>query len=124
MILRPGKVNCVYSRISSGHCSRLTCLLTLVLWRQHRTCTNFLGLCQAKKYDGSSFHRSIPSFMIQGGRAISGDGKEDASLWGGAFPDEFDDRLKHNKRGVLSSANAGPNTNKRQFFVSDDKIPS
>lgn len=88
------------------------------LWCRHRTCTNFLGLCQAKKYDGTSFHRSIPSFMIQGGRAISGEGTDDASLWGGAFADEFDDRLKHDKIGVLSSANAGPNTNKRQFFVS------
>mmetsp|Transcript_42692 Transcript_42692/g.103247 ORF Transcript_42692/g.103247 Transcript_42692/m.103247 type:complete len:418 (-) Transcript_42692:54-1307(-) len=88
-----------------------------------RTCTNFLGLCQAKKYDGTSFHRSIPSFMIQGGRHISGDGKDDASLWGGAFADEFDDRLKHDQRGVLSSANAGPNTNKRQFFITFKATP-
>lgn len=80
-----------------------------------RTCTNFLGLCQAQKYDNTTFHRSIPNFMIQGGSDKSG---KDASLWGTAFVDEFDDRLKHNTAGVLSSANAGPNTNKRQFFVS------
>lgn len=53
--------------------------------------------------------------MIQGGSSKSGD---DASIWGPAFVDEFDDRLKHVGVGVLSSANAGPNTNKRQFFVS------
>ena len=79
-----------------------------------RTCTNFLGLCEAKAYDGTSFHRLIPGFMIQGGKATVG---EDASLWGPAFQDEFDDRLKHTGPGRLSMANAGPGTNKRQFFV-------
>lgn len=54
--------------------------------------------------------------MVQGGRSKDGD---DSSLWGPAFVDEFDDRLKHDGIGVLSSANAGPNTNKRQFFVSN-----
>jgi cyclophilin family peptidyl-prolyl cis-trans isomerase len=53
--------------------------------------------------------------MIQGGRSNSG---EDASIWGSPFVDEFDDRLKHIGDGIISSANAGPNTNKRQFFVS------
>jgi peptidyl-prolyl cis-trans isomerase-like protein 2 len=79
-----------------------------------RTCTNFLGLCQAKKYDGTSFHRLIPGFMLQGGKAKVG---EDASLWGPAFQDEFDDRLKHTGSGMLSMANAGPGTNKRQFYI-------
>ena len=64
-----------------------------------RTCTNFLGLCQAQKYDNTTFHRLIPNFMIQGGSDKSG---KDASLWGPAFVDEFDDRLKHNMAGVLS----------------------
>mmetsp|Transcript_7908 Transcript_7908/g.12101 ORF Transcript_7908/g.12101 Transcript_7908/m.12101 type:complete len:302 (-) Transcript_7908:1548-2453(-) len=77
-----------------------------------RTCTNFLGLAEAGKYDGSQFHRLIPSFMIQGGK-----GEPDGSLWGGAFVDEFDDRLKHDAEGILSMANAGPKTNKRQFFL-------
>ncbi|CAJ1967962.1 unnamed protein product [Cylindrotheca closterium] len=89
-----------------------------------RTCTNFLGLCQAKKYDGTAFHRSISSFMIQGGQRLSGEGnKDDMSLWGGTFADEFDDRLKHDQRGVLSSANGGPNTNKRQFFITFKATP-
>ena len=85
-----------------------------------RTCTNFLGLCQAKKYDGTTFHRLIPSFMIQGGKAKVG---EDASLWGPAFADEFDDRLKHTGSGILSMANAGPGTNKRQFFITFKSCP-
>lgn len=80
-----------------------------------RTCTNFLGLVEAKKYDGTSFHRLIPNFMVQGGKAKSG--SEDASLWGPSFVDEFDDRLKHVDAGVVSMANTGPGTNKRQFFI-------
>lgn len=86
-----------------------------------RTCTNFLGLCQAKKYDGTAFHRLVPNFMIQGGKAKVGD--EDASLWGPAFPDEFDDRLKHTGSGILSMANAGAGTNKRQFFITFKSCP-
>ena len=77
-----------------------------------RTCTNFLGLAEAGKYDGSKFHRLIPTFMIQGGK-----GDPDDSLWGGPFDDEFDDRLKHDSEGILSMANSGPRTNKRQFFI-------
>jgi peptidyl-prolyl cis-trans isomerase-like 2 len=93
-----------------------------------RACANFLGLCQKHEYDGSVFHRLIPSFMIQGGRKSgsgASDGQEDddnnnvedESLWGGPFADEFDDRLKHSGAGVVSMANAGPGTNRRQFFV-------
>jgi peptidyl-prolyl cis-trans isomerase-like 2 len=80
-----------------------------------RTCTNFLGLCRAGKYNDTTFHRLIKSFMIQGGKA--NDGTLDESFWGGAFEDEFDDRLKHTGGGILSMANAGANTNNRQFFV-------
>jgi peptidyl-prolyl cis-trans isomerase-like protein 2 len=86
-----------------------------------RTCTNFLGLVQAKKYDGTTFHRLIPNFMIQGGKAKSGG--EDASLWGPSFVDEFDDRLKHVAGGVVSMANSGPGTNKRQFFITFKSCP-
>eukprot|EP00934_Nitzschia_sp_Nitz4_P007616 Nitzschia sp. Nitz4//scaffold92_size79448//69088//70770//NITZ4_005403-RA/size79448-processed-gene-0.63-mRNA-1//1//CDS//3329560222//7606//frame0 len=85
-----------------------------------RTCTNFLGLCEAKKYDKTTFHRLIPKFMIQGGKSKIG---EDASLWGPAFEDEFDDRLKHTGAGIVSMANAGPKTNKRQFFITFHSCP-
>jgi peptidyl-prolyl cis-trans isomerase-like protein 2 len=85
-----------------------------------RTCTNFLGLCEANKYQNTKFHRLIPNFMIQGGKSTTDD---DASLWGPAFADEFDDRLKHTGGGVVSMANAGPGTNKRQFFMTFKSCP-
>ena len=84
-----------------------------------RTCTNFLGLAAQGKYNGTRFHRLIPTFMIQGGR----DKADDNSLWGGAFEDEFDDRLVHKGEGILSMANAGTNTNKRQFFITFGNAP-
>ena len=87
-----------------------------------RTCTNFLTLCEEGKYDGSKFHRLIPSFCIQGGKPAQEDEVE-KSIWGGSFADEFDDRLKHEGTGILSMANAGKNTNKRQFFITFKSCP-
>lgn len=80
-----------------------------------RTCANFLGLCRQSAYNGCRFHRLIPSFMIQGGKPT--DGLMEESYWGGSFRDEFDDRLKHGLPGVVSMANSGEHTNKRQFFI-------
>ena len=97
-----------------------------------RTCTNFLGLCQDKAYDNTLFHRLIPKFMIQGGKKKNtktqqnsgkSDKDDDSSWWGPSFRDEFDDRLKHTGKGILSMANAGPHTNKRQFFITFDACP-
>ena len=87
-----------------------------------RTCINFLGLCKLGKYDSSTFHRLIPSFMIQGGTPSKPEEKEEC-IWGGSFPDEFDDRLKHHGEGILSMANAGPDTNKQQFFLTFRSCP-
>eukprot|EP00588_Corethron_pennatum_P008370 CAMPEP_0194290662 /NCGR_PEP_ID=MMETSP0169-20130528/41779_1 /TAXON_ID=218684 /ORGANISM="Corethron pennatum, Strain L29A3" /LENGTH=578 /DNA_ID=CAMNT_0039038321 /DNA_START=41 /DNA_END=1773 /DNA_ORIENTATION=+ len=84
-----------------------------------RTAANFIGLASLGKYEGSIFHRNIPNFMIQGG-APPGKTKGGESVWGGSFADEFDDRLKHDGRGVLSMANSGPGTNKSQFFITFD----
>lgn len=81
-----------------------------------RTTVNFLGLAAKGAYDGSLFHRCIRNFMIQGGKPASGKG-EGKSLWGSPFKDEFDNRLKHDGRGILSMANSGPNTNGSQFFI-------
>jgi len=81
-----------------------------------RTCTSFLGLCRQGRYNGTTFHRLIPNFMIQGGKAMEPQ-QEDSSIWGGDFVDEFDDRLQHSSAGVVSMANSGPNTNRQQFFV-------
>ena len=97
-----------------------------------RTCTNFLGLCQEGAYDNTIFHRLIPKFMIQGGKkkkmpkqqtGVKIEKDEDSSWWGPSFVDEFDDRLTHTGKGILSMANAGPNTNKRQFFITFDSCP-
>jgi peptidyl-prolyl cis-trans isomerase-like protein 2 len=86
-----------------------------------RTAMNFLGLCQADRYDKSSFHRLIPGFMIQGGKAPAG--KPDTSLWGEPFADEFDDRLTHSGRGIVAMANAGAHTNKQQFYITLGACP-
>ncbi|KAJ9632256.1 Peptidyl-prolyl cis-trans isomerase cyp10 [Taxawa tesnikishii (nom. ined.)] len=86
-----------------------------------RTSYNFLALCASSAYDGSPFHRLIPSFMAQGGSPASGSTKDSDSVYGGFFEDEIKPTLRHNARGILSMANKGPNTNGSQFFLTFDK---
>ena len=81
-----------------------------------KTANNFIGLIEKKYYDGTVFHRSIGGFMLQGGDPL-GTGRGGESLWGGKFEDEFDTRISHDGRGILSMANAGSNTNRSQFFI-------
>jgi cyclophilin family peptidyl-prolyl cis-trans isomerase len=76
---------------------------------------NFVGLAKSWYYDGIIFHRVIRDFMIQWGDP-TGTGRGGKSLWHRAFEDEFDRALTH-KRGVISMANAGRNTNGSQFFI-------
>lgn len=84
-----------------------------------RTVENFVNLANAGFYNGTTFHRVIPGFMAQAGDPTgTGTGGP-----GYRFEDEFDRTLRHDTAGILSMANAGPNTNGSQFFITHGPTP-
>lgn len=85
-----------------------------------KTVTNFVTLSKMGYYNGLTFHRVIPDFMIQGGDP-DGRGTGGTSIYGDSFEDESND-LKM-ERGVLAMANRGPNTNGSQFFITQVETP-
>ncbi|GLC44096.1 hypothetical protein PLESTB_000929700 [Pleodorina starrii] len=91
---------------------------TVELYYKHapKTCKNFEELAKKGYYDGTIFHRIIRDFMCQGGDP-TGTGRGGESIYGGKFEDEITRELKHTGAGILSMANAGPNTNGSQFFI-------
>jgi peptidylprolyl isomerase len=87
-----------------------------------KACENFTKLVEKGYYNGLIFHRAIKDFMIQGGDP-TGSGTGGESIWGKPFEDEVNPDVKFDRPGLLAMANAGPNTNGSQFFITTAKAP-
>lgn len=87
-----------------------------------KACENFTRLIEKGYYNGTIFHRVIKNFMIQGGDP-TGTGRGGSSIWDKPFEDEVSEEVKFDKPGLVAMANAGPNTNGSQFFITTVKTP-
>ena len=87
-----------------------------------KACENFTKLVEKGYYNGLIFHRVIKGFMLQGGDP-TGTGAGGESIWGGPFGDEVSPSVQFDRAGLLAMANAGPNTNGSQFFITTAKTP-
>lgn len=87
-----------------------------------KACENIIRLAQQGYYDGIVFHRVIKNFMIQTGDP-TGTGRGGQSLWGKPFEDEVSTYFTFDRPGILAMANAGPNTNGSQFFITTQETP-
>ncbi|MCX5702615.1 MAG: peptidylprolyl isomerase [Candidatus Omnitrophica bacterium] len=87
-----------------------------------RACENFSKLIEKGYYNGIIFHRVIKNFMIQSGDP-TGTGRGGESIWGAPFQDEVTADVQFNKPGIVAMANAGPNTNGSQFFITTVVTP-
>lgn len=98
--------------------------IDIELWAKEtpKTCRNFIQLCLEGYYDGTVFHRIVKGFIAQGGDP-NGDGSGGESIYGEPFKDEFHQRLKFVRRGLLAMANSEKDDNASQFFFTLGATP-
>lgn len=120
----------VYFDITLNHSFAGRVTMTLFADSAPLAAENFRALCTGEKkaenpalhYQGTPFHRVIPDFVLQGGDTTKGNGTGGLSIYGAEFADENLDQ-KHDREGLLSMTNSGPNTNNSQFMITTRPTP-